>query len=102
MQVIFRPNFISKEGKLLLLPTIVLAVPLCLAAFVVGLLVISNTALAQDTDTGRVNNQNTTSASNQQSEFTVVDKTIVPANQTTVKANITVIPLVNNTSNTTQ
>jgi hypothetical protein len=72
------------------LPTIVLAILLCIAAFVVGLLVISNTTLAQDTNTGGVNNQNITSASNQQSEFTVVDKTVVPANQTTVKANVIV------------
>jgi hypothetical protein len=67
------------------LPNRVLVVALCLVTFAVGLLIISTTALAQDNSTG-----------NQQSEITIVDRTIVPANTTTVKANVTVIPITNN------
>lgn len=62
----------------------VLVVALCLVAFAVSLLIITTTALAQDNSTG------------DQSEVTVVDRTIVPANTTTVKANVTVIPINNN------
>jgi hypothetical protein len=63
----------------------VLVVALCLVTFVVGLLIISTTASAQDNSTGN------------QSEITIVDRTIVPANTTTIKANVTVIPINNNT-----
>ncbi|MDQ4012231.1 MAG: hypothetical protein M3146_00725 [Thermoproteota archaeon] len=62
----------------------VLVVALCLVAFAVGLLIITTTALAQDNSTG------------DQSEVTIVDRTIVPANTTTVKANVTVMPINNN------
>ena len=68
-----------------LLPTRVLVIALCLVTFAVGLLIISTTALAQDNSTG-----------DQQPEVTTVDRTIVPANATTVKANVTVIPITNN------
>ena len=67
-----------------LFPPRVLVVALCLVSFAVGLLIITTTALAQDNGTG------------DQSEVTVVDRTIVPANTTTVKANVTVIPINNN------
>lgn len=67
-----------------LLPTRVLVIALCLVTFAIGLLIISTTALAQDNITG------------DQSEITVVDRTIVPANSTTAKANVTVTPT-NNT-----
>jgi hypothetical protein len=60
-----------------LLPTRVLVIALCLVTFAIGLLIISTTALAQDNSTG------------DQSEITVVDRTIVPANSTTAKANVT-------------
>lgn len=62
----------------------VLVVALCLVTFVV--LIISTTASAQDNSTGN------------QSEITIVDRTIVPANTTTIKANVTVIPINNNTA----
>lgn len=68
-----------------LLQARVLVVTLCLVTFVVGLLIISTTALAQDNSTG-----------NQQPEITTVDRSIIPANATTVKANVTVIPFTNN------
>ena len=64
----------------------VLVVALCLVIFVVGLLIISTTASAQDNSTDN------------QSEITIVDRTIVPANTTTIKANVTVIPINNNTA----
>jgi hypothetical protein len=67
-----------------LFPPRVLVVALCLVSFAVGLLIITTTALAQDNSTG------------DQSEVTIVDRTIVPANTTTVKANVTVIPINNN------
>jgi hypothetical protein len=67
-----------------LVPPRVLVVALCLVSFAVGLLIITTTALAQDDSTG------------DQSEVTIVDRTIVPANTTTVKANVTVIPINNN------
>jgi signal transduction histidine kinase len=63
----------------------VLVVALCLVTLVVGLLIISTTASAQDNSTDN------------QSEITIVDRTIVPANTTTIKANVTVIPINNNT-----
>ena len=69
-----------------LLPSGVLVIALCLVTFAVGLLIIGTTALAQDNSTG-----------DQQAEVTIVDRTIVPANATTVKANVTVIPITNNT-----
>ena len=62
----------------------VLVVALCLVTFAVSLLIITTTALAQDNSTG------------DQLEVTIVDRTIVPANTTTVKANVTVIPINNN------
>ena len=65
----------------------VLVVALCLVTFTVSLLIISTTALAQDS-----------SAGDPQSEIIIIDKKIVPANYTTVKANVTVIPITNNTS----
>jgi hypothetical protein len=68
-----------------LLPIRVLVIALCLVTFAVGLLIIGTTALAQDNSTG-----------DQQAEVTIVDRTIVPANATTVKANVTVIPITNN------
>ena len=49
-----------------------------------NLLIISTTASAQDNSTDN------------QSEITIVDRTIVPANTTTIKADVTVIPI-NNT-----
>lgn len=64
----------------------VLVVALCLVTFVVGLLIISTTASAQDNSTDN------------QSEITIVDRTMVPANTTTIKANVTVIPINNNTA----
>lgn len=64
----------------------VLVVALCLVTFVAGLLIISTTASAQDNSTDN------------QSEVTIVDRTIVPANTTTIKANVTVIPINNNTA----
>jgi hypothetical protein len=64
----------------------VLVVALCLVTLVVGLLIISTTASAQDNSTDN------------QSEITIVDRTIVPANTTTIKANVTVIPINNNTA----
>ncbi len=53
-------------------------------ACIAGLLFISTTALAQNSSTGDI-----------QSEITVVDRKIVPANSSTVKANVTIIPLTN-------
>jgi signal transduction histidine kinase len=64
----------------------VLVVALCLVTFVVGLLIISTTASAQDNSTDN------------QSEITIVERTIVPANTTTIKANVTVIPINSNTA----
>ncbi|HEU4443378.1 MAG TPA: hypothetical protein VFY68_17905 [Nitrososphaeraceae archaeon] len=64
----------------------VLVVALYLVTFVVGLLIISTTASAQD------------NSMDNQSEITIVDRTIVPANTTTIKANVTVIPINNNTA----
>jgi hypothetical protein len=58
----------------------------CLVTFAIGLLIISTTALAQNN-----------SMDEQQPEITIVKRTIVPANATTVKANVTVIPIDNNT-----
>ncbi len=51
-------------------------------ACLTGLLFISMIALAQNSSTGDT-----------QSEITLVDRKIVPANSTTVKANVTIIPL---------
>ena len=51
-------------------------------ACITGLLFISATALAQNSSTGDI-----------QSEITAVDRKIVPANSSTVKANVTIIPL---------
>jgi hypothetical protein len=70
-----------------LLPTRVLVIALCLVTFAIGLLIISTTALAQDNSTG-----------DQRPEITIVDRTIVPANTTTVKTNVTVIPITNNSN----
>jgi hypothetical protein len=85
----------SKKGQELISPTMVLVVVLC-SAFHVDLLISSTAVFAQGTNTSGLNNH-TTSASDQQSEITIVDKTIVPANKTTVKANVTVISPTNNT-----
>jgi hypothetical protein len=63
----------------------VLVVAPCLVTFPVDFLIFNTTALAQDNST------------EDQSEITIVDRTIVPANTTTVKANVTVIPINNNT-----
>ena len=78
----------NREKHAPLLPTRVLVVALCLAAFAIGLFIISTTALAQKSSAGDL-----------QSENTIIDKKIIPANYTTVKANVTVIPITNNTSN---
>ena len=76
----------DRKRQVPLLPTTrVFVVALCLVIFAIGLLIISTTALAQDNSTG-----------DQQPEITIVDRTIVPANTTTVKANVTVIPINNN------
>jgi hypothetical protein len=64
---------------------LLLVVSLYLATFVIGLLV-NTAALAQNS-----------SADSSQSEITVIDRKIAPANLTTVKANVTVVPLTNNT-----
>jgi hypothetical protein len=53
-------------------------------ARITGLLFISITTLAQGSSTGDT-----------QSEITAVDRKIVPANSSTVKANVTIIPLTN-------
>jgi hypothetical protein len=65
---------------------LLLVVSLYLATFVIGLLVFNTAALAQNS-----------SADSSQSEITVIDRKIAPANLTTVKANVTVVPLTNNT-----
>ena len=76
----------DRKRQVPLLPTThVFVVALCLVIFAIGLLIISTTALAQDNSTG-----------DQRPEITIVDRTIVPANTTTVKANVTVIPINNN------
>jgi hypothetical protein len=80
----------SRKGQELISPTTVLVVVLC-SAFYVDLLFISTAVFAQGTNSSGLNNESTTSASDQQSEITIVDKTIVPANKTTVKADVTVI-----------
>jgi hypothetical protein len=61
-----------------------LIVSLSLVACVICLLFISTTALAQNSSTGDI-----------PSEITVVDRKIVPANSSTVKVNVTIIPLTN-------
>ena len=86
----------SRKGQELISPAMVIVVVLC-SEFHVDLLNISIAVFAQGTNTSGLNNQSTTSASDQQSEITIVDKTIVPANKTTVKANVTVIFATNNT-----
>jgi hypothetical protein len=53
-------------------------------ACITGLLFINTTALAQNSSTDDI-----------QSEIIEVDRKIVPANSSTVKANVTVIPLTN-------
>jgi hypothetical protein len=53
-------------------------------ACITGLLFISTTTLAQNSSTDDM-----------QSEITAVDRKIVPANSSTVKANVTIIPLTN-------
>lgn len=85
----------SRKGQELISPAMVIVVVLC-SEFHVDLLNISTAVFAQGTNTSGLNNQSTTSASDQQSEI-IVDKTIVPANKTTVKANVTVIFATNNT-----
>ena len=86
----------SRKGQERISPTTVIVVVLC-SAFYVDLLIISTAVFAQDINTGDLNNQSTTSVSDEQSEITIVDKTIVPANKTTVKANVTVVSATNNT-----
>ena len=86
----------SRKGQERISPTTVIVVLLC-SAFYVDL-IISTTVFAQDTNTSGLNNQRTISASDQQSEIAIVDKTIVPANKTTVKGNVTVISATNNTN----
>jgi hypothetical protein len=86
----------SRKGQELISPAMVIVVVLC-SEFHVDLLNISTAVFAQGTNTSGLNNQSTTSASDQQSEITIVDKTIVPAYKTTVKANVTVIFATNNT-----
>ena len=86
----------SRKGQELISPAMVIVVVLC-SEFHVDLLNISTAVFAQGTNTSGLNNQSTTSASDQQSEITILDKTIVPANKTTVKANVTVIFATNNT-----
>jgi hypothetical protein len=86
----------NRKGQELISPAMVIVVVLC-SEFHVDLLNISTAVFAQGTNTSGLNNQSTTSASDQQSEITIVDKTIVPANKTTVKANVTVIFATNNT-----
>ena len=61
-----------------------LVISLSSIARITGLLFISTTALAQNSSTGDI-----------QSEITAVDRKIVPANSSTVKANVTIIPLTN-------
>jgi hypothetical protein len=61
-----------------------LVVSLSPIACVTGLLFISTTALAQNSSTGDI-----------QSEITAVDRKIIPANSSTVKANVTIMPLTN-------
>jgi hypothetical protein len=85
----------SRKGQKLISPTTVLVVVLS-SAFYVDLIIIT-AVFAQGTSTSGLDNQSTTGASDQQSEITLVDKTIVPANKTTVKANVTVIFATNNT-----
>ena len=84
----------SRKGQELISPAMVIVVVLC-SEFHVDLLNISTAVFAQGTNTSGLNNQSTTTASDQQSEI-IVDKTIVPANKTTVKANVTVIFATNN------
>jgi hypothetical protein len=60
----------------------VLIIALCLVTFAVGVLIINAAALAQDNSSG-----------DQQPDITIVNRTIIPANTTTVKANVTVIPI---------
>ena len=86
----------SRKGQELISPAMVIVVVLC-SEFHVDLLNISTAVFAQGTNTSGLNNRSTTSASDQQSEITILDKTIVPANKTTVKANVTVIFATNNT-----
>jgi len=86
----------SRKGQELISPAMVIVVVLC-SEFHVDLLNISTAVFAQGTNTSGLKNQSTTSASDQQSEINIVDKTIVPANKTTVKANVTVIFATNNT-----
>jgi hypothetical protein len=76
----------NRKGQAPLLPSHVLVIALCLTAFAIGILIISTMALAQNNSTG-----------NQQPEITIVERTIVPANKSMVKANVTVIPI-NNSS----
>ena len=85
----------SRKGQELISPAMVIVVVLC-SEFHVDLLNISTAVFAQGTNTSGLN-IHTTSASDQQSEITIVDKTIVPANKTTVKANVTVNFATNNT-----
>ena len=80
----------GREEQERISPTTVLVVVLC-SAFYVDLIIISTAVFAQGTNSSGLNNESTTSASDQQSEITIVDKTIVPANKTTVKADVTVI-----------
>ena len=77
----------NRKGQAPLLLPRVLVVALCLVIFAAGLLIISTAALAQDNNTDY-----------QQPDITIVNRTIMPANTTTVKANVTVIPLNNNTT----
>jgi hypothetical protein len=57
---------------------------LSLIVCITGLLFINTTAVAQNSSTGDI-----------QSEITVVERKIVPADSSTVKANVTIIPLTN-------
>ncbi|HEY3524726.1 MAG TPA: hypothetical protein VGK47_00910 [Nitrososphaeraceae archaeon] len=61
-----------------------LVISLSSIACITGLLFISTTALAQNSSTGDI-----------LSEITAVERKIVPANSSTVKANVTILPLTN-------
>jgi hypothetical protein len=64
----------------------ILAIGISIATMAIAPSLVDNLASAQDNSTDN------------QSEITIVDRIIVPANTTTIKANVTVIPINNNTA----
>jgi hypothetical protein len=88
---------IKKFWGIIWVPTLITTIIVLLSTYLgfTNYYYIDHRILAQ-TDQTTSSNQTSTSNASNQPEITRVNKTIIPAQQTTVKANQTVIPASNN------